>query len=159
MSRAEVSAMSSTACRARTPDGSDALKACSPCLNLLQKASLVFYIIVEFQEYDQHAVLALGVGLLLVYLLVSEDEILQRFRYPFFHLIGCGTGIYGNAGALADGELRHFLLRHDADAQNAHENEHTHEEHHDIMVAHRRFDERTLDDAVGFSVIRALIWS
>lgn len=56
-----------------------------------------------------------------------------------------------NAGALADGELRHFLLRHDADAQNAHENEHTHEEHHDIMVAHRRFDERTLNDAVGFS--------
>ena len=120
-------------------------------LELAPEGIPVFYIIVEFQEYDQHAVLALGVGLLLVYFLVSEDEILQRFCHPFFHLIGCGTGIYGNAGTLADGELRHFLLRHDADAQNAHENEHTHEEHHDIMVAHRRFDERTLDDAVGFS--------
>ena len=39
MSRAEVSAMSSTACSASTPAGSWALNACRPCLNLLQKAS------------------------------------------------------------------------------------------------------------------------
>ena len=88
-------------------------------LELAPEGIPVLHVAVEFQEHDQHAVLALGIGLFLVHLLVSEDEVLQRFSHPFFHLFGCSARIYGYAGALPDGELRHLLLGHDADTEYA----------------------------------------
>ena len=96
-----------------------ALEGLQAMLELAPEGIPVLHVAVEFQEHDQYAVLALGIGLFLVHLLVSEDEVFQRFSHPFFHLFGCSARIYGYAGTLPDGELRHLLLGHDADAEYA----------------------------------------
>ena len=120
-------------------------------LELAPECVAVLHVVVEFEKDYQHAVLALRVGLLLVHLLVSEDEVLQRFRHTLFHLCRCGSGIDSHACSLAHRELRHLLLRHDGESGHAQYYEHAYEEHHDVVVAHGRLDERTLYDTVGLS--------
>ena len=56
-------------------------------LELAPEGIPILHVVVEFEEYYQHSVLALGVGLLLIHLLVSEDEILQRLCHTLFHLV------------------------------------------------------------------------
>ena len=97
-------------------------------LELAPESVLVLHVVVEFEEDDEHAVLALRVCLLLVHLLVAEDEVLQWLCHTLLHLFGSGAGINSHAGSLTNRELRHLLLRHQNQSHNAEKHEHTHEQ-------------------------------
>ncbi len=127
------------------------LEGLQPVLELAPESVLVLHVVVEFEEDDEHAVLALRVCLLLVHLLVAEDEVLQWLCHTLLHLFGSGAGINSHAGSLTNRELRHLLLRHQNQSHNAEKHEHTHEQYHDVVVAHGRLDERTLYHPIGFS--------
>ena len=119
-------------------------------LELAPEGVAVFHVVVQLDEHYQHAVLALRVRLLLVHLLVAEDEVLERFSHPLFHFRRRGSGVDCHTCALAHRELRHLLLRHYGESGHAQHDEHADKQQHDVVVAHRRLDERALYHAVRF---------
>ena len=79
-------------------------------LELRPELVLVRQLIVQFHLNDAQTVLRIRYGLFLLYLFISKDVFLQRFRHLFLHLLRGHTRIDGNDDTLTDGKVGELVL-------------------------------------------------